>query len=91
MRAWRPPYGSLSAEERRRANCRSHTYSLVQRGHLKKGPCQRCGSTRNVEAHHADYSKPREVEWVCRPCHREEHLKPTRLDAIAAKHLAQRT
>lgn len=42
----------------------------LRSGRLRKQPC-RCGATK-VQAHHADYSKPLEVEWVCFACHREE-------------------
>jgi hypothetical protein len=45
-------------------------YKAIQAGTLKRQPCQVCGSTSNIEAHHPDYSKPLEVEWVCRKHHR---------------------
>jgi ribosomal protein S27AE len=45
----------------------------VASGRLVRQPC-RCGSTR-TQAHHNDYSKPLEVEWLCAPCHRTEHAK----------------
>jgi len=35
--------------------------------------CQRCQAIGKVVAHHADYSKPLDVIWLCRPCHRKEH------------------
>ena len=41
-------------------------------GRIKKKPCQNCGDPK-VFAHHHDYSKPLEVEWLCRQCHRAEH------------------
>lgn len=31
--------------------------------------CQSCGREAPLEAHHADYSKPLEVSWLCRKCH----------------------
>lgn len=31
--------------------------------------CERCGETNNLEAHHPDYSKPKQVQWLCRKCH----------------------
>ena len=40
--------------------------------------CERCGhdfSEYKREAHHADYSKPLEVEWLCKLCHGKEHRK----------------
>lgn len=35
--------------------------------------CSRCGRVGKVHGHHADYSKPMEVEWLCPICHRREH------------------
>lgn len=41
----------------------------IKTGKLIKQPCEFCGET-EVFAHHDDYSKPLEVRWVCRSCHR---------------------
>ncbi len=40
---------------------------------IKPGRCCRCKKRRKVEAHHEDYSKPYDVEWLCRECHCLEH------------------
>ena len=39
---------------------------------FKPDSCERCDS-RPRGAHHADYSKPLDVDWLCRPCHGAEH------------------
>ena len=44
----------------------------VKNGELQRQPCEICGSTRFVEGHHDDYSKPLEVCWLCRSCHAKE-------------------
>jgi hypothetical protein len=49
----------------------------LKRGTLKKEPCRVCGA-HPAEAHHADYSKPLEVQWLCSPHHRAEHSKVRR-------------
>jgi hypothetical protein len=36
--------------------------------------CEKCGSVRNLERHHADYGKPLEVQTLCRSCHGQLHL-----------------
>jgi hypothetical protein len=42
-------------------------------GRLVPGPCERCGSTVGIQAHHHDYSKRLEVAWLCSGCHNSEH------------------
>lgn len=46
--------------------------SYVQSGKLNKPlKCESCGAEGYVEAHHSDYSKPLDVMWVCKKCHRK--------------------
>jgi len=40
---------------------------------IKPTRCQICTRESRVEAHHADYSKPLDVLWVCVVCHRNIH------------------
>lgn len=49
----------------------------VMDGVLKKSPyCLNCGLiSQFIEGHHADYSKPLEVLWLCKECHVKQHLK----------------
>lgn len=47
-------------------------------GYLKKQPCEVCGETYRVNAHHDDYSKPLEVRWLCYRHHHEHHKNENR-------------
>lgn len=47
----------------------------VRSGKLVKLPCEKCRSKEWVEGHHEDYTKPLEVIWLCRPCHRKRHVE----------------
>ena len=40
---------------------------------LRPAACSSCGLDRKVTAHHADYSKPLDVQWLCYECHGKEH------------------
>ena len=41
-------------------------------GTLTKKPCEECGSLK-VEAHHEDYGKPLDVNWLCQSDHKKLH------------------
>ena len=48
----------------------------VQDGTLVRAPvCMDCGKWYLTEAHHPNYSKPLDVIWLCRECHRLAHRK----------------
>jgi len=40
---------------------------------IKPSKCSRCGKISFIQGHHANYSKPLIVEWLCISCHRAKH------------------
>lgn len=58
---------------------------------VRPADCQRCGrpdkpgsdGRSTIQAHHADYSCPLEVEWICSPCHRRETPLPAKMGGVA--------
>jgi len=50
-------------------------YAISSGKMTRPSECQECGSTKRVEAHHEDYSKPLDVEFLCRKCHTLRHKK----------------
>jgi hypothetical protein len=46
----------------------------LNEGLIKKpSNCYGCGNEYDLEAHHKDYSKPLDVEWLCVSCHHSRH------------------
>lgn len=46
----------------------------IRRGRLNRPEqCQKCGKRGRIDAHHPDYGKPAEVQWLCRSCHMKTH------------------
>ena len=84
MRKWRKTH-PLEGDARKRAIARSYLKVYIRRGKLTKWPCEVCGTNEQVEAHHADYSKPLQVQWRCRLHHLEliEALPRTGPQAVA--------
>lgn len=62
-------------EERHRDSVRRAVRGAVQRGELSRPlRCENCKKIADrLEAHHVDYDKPLEVQWLCRRCHAGEH------------------
>ena len=44
-------------------------YVAAKKQLAKPGACERCGKVGKLLGHHADYSKPLEVQWLCHVCH----------------------
>lgn len=65
----------MTPEQRLKDNARSKAGVYLRRGKIKREPCKACGAEK-AQMHHHDYSKPYEVEWLCRPCHLAEHYAP---------------
>lgn len=67
--------GKLAWRERNPDKYAAHiaVRNAVRDGKLTKMPCQICGSSIRVHAHHDDYSKPLEVRWLCTTHHKEWH------------------
>lgn len=72
----------LEYQRKRRAlfkgkeKARKLVQKLTKAGILEREPCIVCGNPK-TEAHHKDYRKPADVEWLCFKHHREIHkLKP---------------
>lgn len=40
---------------------------------IKPDRCSNCNEEGKLHAHHNDYSRPLEVEWLCVVCHRQFH------------------
>lgn len=68
------PIATLAQKRWRKKNPeKDYAYHRVfinlRNGNLKKSPCEVCGTNEWVEAHHTDYSKPLDVQWLCKIHH----------------------
>jgi ribosomal protein S27AE len=62
------------AESPEKKKARNAVLIRVARGTIvRPNKCERCGTETFTEAHHADYTKPLDVEWLCTECHIEHH------------------
>lgn len=59
-------------------------YKLVAK-ELPRSPCEVCGKTIGVHAHHDDYSKPLLVRWLCARHHMQIH-KPKKIIVLGSAH-----
>ena len=66
--------GNGPEERRKRLKARSALNHAVRDGKLTRLPCEICGD--KAEAHHADYTKPLAVRWLCFSHHRQAHENP---------------
>lgn len=60
-------------EGRAKKKARSAVSDAIRRGKIQRQPCRVEGCTRKAQAHHQDYSKPLEIEWLCQIHHVEKY------------------
>ena len=71
----------VSPDNTKKKRCQHLVEKAIKKGVLiNPNKCQTCGEAsifsdgRNgVQAHHCDYDKPLEVDWLCQKCHHEWH------------------
>lgn len=51
---------------------RNAVNNAIRDKRLFRSPCRVCGNLKS-QAHHHDYSKPLDVDWLCFKCHRTLH------------------
>ena len=47
---------------------------------IRPSQCSACNTLCYPDGHHADYTKPLEVEWLCNSCHKKVHAGSQALD-----------
>jgi len=60
-------------DEQIKIKARQQVSDAVRKGKLMRGSCTVCGSYKNIDGHHEDYSKPLDIVWLCKPCHKARH------------------
>lgn len=82
----------LVPEEARKMKARHKVRDALMSGALSRpDACARCGKTpppasdgrSMIHAHHHDYDRPLDVEWLCAKCHRAETPLPAVMGAAA--------
>jgi len=52
-------------------------YAAVRLGEIERPDrCEGCGRGVRLHGHHADYTKPLQIRWLCGSCHRLAHRRP---------------
>ena len=79
IRTWKPTTEYLKDKQRvyrekfpDKKYCHSLISDYIRNGWLTKKPCEKCGKEK-TEAHHEDYSKPLDINWLCKSCHMKRH------------------
>ena len=74
-------------ESREKIGARNAINNGIRNGSITRpDTCEYCGVVDEpIEASHSDYSRPLDVEWLCRPCHRKKDDHESRFDNTQAR------
>jgi hypothetical protein len=73
-------YKTVKVGESQARRARVILGNAVKAGKIQRQPCEGCGSTSHIHAHHEDYLKPLDVIWLCPICHGKRHREINDLD-----------
>lgn len=59
-------------DEKLKEGCRSKVQNAIKNKKLIPTSCEECGK-KKTDAHHTDYSKPLQINWLCRLHHKQIH------------------
>jgi hypothetical protein len=80
-REWqRKQSARMRIKHKEKRTCHSRFWNKFRQGLIEKTPCEVCGATERVEAHHSDYNKPFDVMWLCSKHHKEWHRNNEYID-----------
>jgi hypothetical protein len=65
-------YASGWREDPVKKHARNLVAAALRHGRLVRQPCEVCGWM-EAQAHHDDYDKPLDVQWLCRMHHEQHH------------------
>lgn len=89
LRAWR--YSKRPAKLWRGRNIEKYKAHVALNNAIRSGMlvkpdhCEQCPRTYMLEGHHDDYSKPLEVQWLCKWCHMARHRELNGMRRQAAR------
>ncbi len=58
---------------RLKEGARGSVNRAIKNGTITRKPCEVCGTSDRIEAHHDDYSKPLDVRFLCQKHHNQHH------------------
>lgn len=74
--AWRERYPD-------RYRAKTALGNAIRDGKIKRGPCDKCGTTVKTFGIHTYYSKPLDVVWRCALCHHRGRFEAASVDSEA--------
>ena len=73
-RFYRDYYVITKKEYPEKIRARYEVSCAIKSGELNRGRCTVCNGKYNIHAHHDDYFKPLDIDWLCPGCHKLWHL-----------------
>lgn len=64
---------AVKAHEDKKRQVYAQVEAARKLGQCLSQPCEQCGDPKAV-GHHEDYDRPLDLIWLCRSCHRKNHI-----------------